>query len=65
MLINDTSLAMSEVRLIIARIIRRYDLQCVMPSSLIDQPTYLLWERKPLPVKMIPVEPQGSNIGNR
>ena len=46
---------MAEVRLIIAKIIWRYDLECVMQDSWIDQPTYLLWERKPLLVKLTPV----------
>ena len=57
-LTDIASLAMSEVRLILARIIRRYDLECVMQESWLDQPTYLLWERKPLLVKMTPVNDQ-------
>lgn len=57
-LTDIASLAMSEVRLILARIIRRYDLECVMQDSWLDQPTYLLWERKPLLVKMTPVNDQ-------
>lgn len=57
-LTDIASLAMSEVRLILARIVRRYDLECVMQDSWLDQPTYLLWERKPLLVKMTPVNDQ-------
>jgi len=53
---NVGSLALSEVRLIIARIIRRYDLHCSMQDSWTDQPTYLLWDRKPLLVEMVPVK---------
>lgn len=49
------SLALAEVRLVIAHIIRRYDLRYVMPDSWTDQPTYLLWDRKPLLVEMIPI----------
>ena len=52
---NIGSLALSEVRLVIARIIRRYDLRCVMQDPWTDQPTYLLWDRKPLLVELIPV----------
>lgn len=57
-LTDITSLAMAEVRLILARIIRRFDLECVMQDSWLDQPTYLLWERRPLLVKMTPVNDQ-------
>lgn len=57
-LTNIASLAMAEVRLILARIIRRYDLECMMQDSWLDQPTYLLWERKPLLVKMTLVNDQ-------
>ena len=67
LLINIASLAMSEVRLIVARIIRRYDLECVMQGSWVDRPTtYLLWERKPLLVRMTPVNDrdlQGIGMG--
>lgn len=54
LLTNIARLAMPEVRLIIARIVRRYDLECVMQDSRIGQPTtYLLWERNPLTVRTI------------
>lgn len=49
------SLALSEVRLVIARIIRRYDMRCVMQQYWTNQRTYLLWDRKPLLVELIPV----------
>lgn len=52
---SSGSLAMSEVRLVIANIVRRYDLRYMMRDSWTHQPTYLLWDRKPLLVKMIPV----------
>ena len=52
---SSGSLALTEVRLVIANIIRRYDLRYIMQDSWTDQPTHLLWDRKPLLVEMIPV----------
>ena len=54
------SLAMAEVRLIVARMLRRYDLRYASLDSWTDQATYLLWERKSLLIEMRPrdkVEP--------
>ena len=52
---KNSRLALAEVRLVIASIIRRYDLRCTMQDSWTEQPTYLLWNRKPLWVELIPV----------
>lgn len=51
---------MAEVRLIIARILRRYDLRCASLDSWTDQATYLLWERKSLLIEMRPNNKAGS-----
>lgn len=51
---------MAEVRLVIASIIRRYDLRCTMRDSWAEQPTYLLWNRKPLWVELIPMGEDSS-----
>ncbi|MDI1491502.1 MAG: hypothetical protein OHK93_002711 [Ramalina farinacea] len=50
------SLALSEVRLVIANLIRKFDIECTMQKSWIEQPTYLLWEKKPLLVKLTPLQ---------
>ena len=54
------SFALAEVRLIVARILRRYDLRCASLDSWTDQATYLLWERKPLLIEMRPKDRAGS-----
>ncbi len=46
---------MAEMRLIAARILWRFDLRCHLQDEWMDQPTYLLWEKKPLPIELIPI----------
>lgn len=55
------SLALSEVRLVIAGIIRRrrYDLRCIMQDSWTDQAPCLLWGRIPLLVETVLVNDEG------
>ena len=43
---------MADMRLVMARLLWSFDLQGVMQEDWMDQPTYLLWEKKPLPIRL-------------
>lgn len=43
---------MAEMRLVMARLLWSFDLQGVLQEDWMDQPTYLLWEKKPLPIRL-------------
>ncbi|KAL8837304.1 MAG: hypothetical protein Q9170_002561 [Blastenia crenularia] len=50
------NIAMAEMRLVMARLLWSFDVEAVLrDEEWMDQPTYLLWEKKPLPIKIIPV----------
>ncbi|KAL9000490.1 MAG: hypothetical protein Q9169_000783 [Polycauliona sp. 2 TL-2023] len=46
------SMAMAEMRLVVARLLWSFDLSSVLQDDWMDQPTYLLWKRKPLPIEL-------------
>ncbi|CAL8574950.1 hypothetical protein XPA_000896 [Xanthoria parietina] len=46
------NIAMAEMRLVMARLLWSFDLQGVVQEDWMDQPTYLLWEKKPLPIRL-------------
>ena len=46
---------MAEMRLVMARLLWSYDVRGVLKDEWMDQPTYLLWEKRPLPIEVIPV----------
>ena len=50
------SLAMAEARLIIAKVMWRFDMQCMVQGNRMNQRTYLLWEKQPLPMKLTPAK---------
>ncbi|KAF2205995.1 cytochrome P450 monooxygenase-like protein [Delitschia confertaspora ATCC 74209] len=51
------NMAYHELRLIIAKVLYNFDLElCLEGSNWLDQPVYILWEKKPLMVKLRPVE---------
>ncbi|MCJ1381728.1 hypothetical protein MMC17_004839 [Xylographa soralifera] len=56
------NLAMAEVRLIVARILWRFDLRCHLKDEWMNQPTYLLWEKKPLLVELISIRKDGTGV---
>lgn len=45
-------IAMAEVRLVMARLLWAFDVQNVLQDDWMDQSTYLLWEKKPLPIRV-------------
>ncbi|KAI4262735.1 MAG: hypothetical protein L6R42_002094 [Xanthoria sp. 1 TBL-2021] len=46
------NIAMAEMRLVMARLLWSFDVQGVLQDDWMDQPTYLLWEKKPLPIRL-------------
>ncbi|KAL9582651.1 MAG: hypothetical protein Q9212_003173 [Teloschistes hypoglaucus] len=49
------NIAMAEMRLVMARLLWSFDVRGVLHDDWMDQPTYLLWEKKPLPIELIPI----------
>ncbi|KAL8669933.1 MAG: hypothetical protein Q9168_005498 [Polycauliona sp. 1 TL-2023] len=49
------NIAMAEMRLVMARLLWSFDVRGVLQEGWMDQPTYLLWKRKPLPIELIRV----------
>ncbi|KAL8682522.1 MAG: hypothetical protein Q9186_001469 [Xanthomendoza sp. 1 TL-2023] len=47
------NIAMAEIRLVMARLLWSFDLRGVLQDEWMDQPTYLLWEKKPLPIELV------------
>ena len=49
------SLALAEMRLTIAKLLWNFDMECQTDGDWMDQSSYMLWEKKPLMMKLIPV----------
>ncbi|KAI9710156.1 MAG: hypothetical protein M1820_002958 [Bogoriella megaspora] len=49
------NIGLAEMRLVMARVLWRFDLQCPLKGEWMDQPSYLLWEKKPLPIELLSV----------
>ncbi|KAL8776841.1 MAG: hypothetical protein Q9194_002906 [Teloschistes cf. exilis] len=49
------NIAMAEMRLVMARLLWSFDVRGVLDDDWMDQPTYLLWEKKSLPIGLIRV----------
>lgn len=51
------NIAMAEMRLVMAHLLWSFNIRSVLKEDdeWMDQPTYLLWEKKPLPIEIVPI----------
>ncbi|KAI9694166.1 MAG: hypothetical protein M1822_003437 [Bathelium mastoideum] len=49
------NIGLAEMRLVMARVLWRFDLRCPLKHEWMDQSSYLLWEKKPLPIELVSV----------
>ena len=49
------SLALAEMRLIMAKMLWNFDMECQTDEDWTNQKSYMLWEKVPLMMKLVPV----------
>ncbi|KAB8342693.1 hypothetical protein FH972_022294 [Carpinus fangiana] len=52
--------AMTSIRLVLSRLLYRFDVECATEDDWLDQPAYLLWQRRTLAMRLLPASARTS-----